>query len=174
MDDASIGVGLVVGCHGLQGELKVRPWTDDPARFGELDEVFVEGEDSPRTIEAWRVHKGHVLLTLSGIPDRTAAEGFRGKALRIPREARRELPEGRYYHDDLVGLSVRDPSGDLVGKVVGFDEASTPAGLLEIRLQTGARLDVPFVEAWVEAVDLDEECVTLSARWRQLKDPVDA
>ena len=78
MDDATIGVGLVVGCHGIRGELKVRPWTDDPARFGELDAVTVEGEDAPRSIEGWRVHKGHILLTLSGIPDRTRNQAHYG------------------------------------------------------------------------------------------------
>lgn len=174
MDDATIGVGLVVGCHGLRGELKVRPWTDDPARFGDLTEVLVEGEDSPRIVEGWRLHKGHVLLTLSGIPDRTAAEAFRGKALHIPREDRRELPEGRYYHDDLVGLTVQDPGGEVLGEVVGFDDVATPSGLLEIRLRSGAHLDVPFVEAWVDSVDLETGTVTLAARWRQLKAPVDA
>lgn len=174
MDDASVGVGVVVGCHGLKGELKVRPWTDDPERFGELDELFVEGEDSARVVEGWRVHKGHVLLTLSGISDRTAAENLRGKALRIPKDARRELPEGRFYHDDLVGLEVLDPGGDRIGEVAGFDEVSTPSGLLEIRLSTGARLEVPFVEAWVAGVDLDAGVLTLVARWRQLKAPIDA
>lgn len=174
MDDALVGVGLVVGCHGLKGELKVRPWTDDPARFGDLDEILVEGEEAARSVEGWRLHKGHVLLTLSGVRDRTAAEELRGRALHIPRSARRALPEGRYYHDELLGLTVLDPAGETVGEVVAFDEASTASGLLDIRLSTGARLEVPFVEAWVHGIDLDAATLTLSARWRQLKDPVDA
>lgn len=166
----TVGVGLIVGCHGLRGELKVQHWTDDPGRFDELETVTLEGEEAPRSILGWRFHKGHVLLQLEGVSDRTAAEGLRGKRLLIPGDQRRELPPDRWYHDDLVGLEVRDPGGEVIGEVARFEEETVAGGLLAIRLRTGGWLDVPFANAWVPEIQVDEGYLVLAPHWRQLRD----
>lgn len=167
---ARVAVGEVVGCHGLRGELKVRLLTDDPARFGELGRVFLGEGAEAREILAHRVHKGHVLLTLDGVGDRDAAEALRGQVLTIPAGERRELEDGRFYHDDLVGLRVVDASGEEVGEVTGFDEHSG-AGILEVRMTGGGRLDIPFANAWVPEIDVPGGTLTVAPRWRQLIDP---
>ncbi len=168
-----VAVGLIVGTHGLRGELKVRILTDDPDRFDDLSEIFVEGEGSSRELLGWRLHKGHILLLLENVPDRTAAEKLRGKSLNIPKELRKELPEGRFYWDDLPGLEVWD-AVERLGVVREFDELSSASGLLRVRLDSGAWLELPFVEAWVETIDMDAGKVVVSPRWRQLLDPVKA
>lgn len=168
----TVGVGLIVGCHGLRGELKVQYWTDDPGRFDELEEVYLEGEEAPRSILGWRFHKGHVLLTLEGVEDRTQAEALREKQLLIPAELRRELPEGRWYHDELEGLEVRDPEGNVLGTVVRFEEETVAGGLLAIRLASGGWLDVPFADAWVPEIHAEEGYLVVASSWRQLRDPV--
>lgn len=167
-----VSVGRVVGCHGLRGELKVQHWTDDPSRFGELESVLVEKESLPRAVQSWRPHKGHVLLLLEGVADRNAAEALRGRTLSIPRTERRALPEDRWYHDELIGLEVRDPGGAPVGTVRGFDEASG-GGLLSVARTSGGWLEVPFAEAWVPEVHVEEGYLVVAARWRQLVDPED-
>jgi 16S rRNA processing protein RimM len=166
----TVGVGLIVGCHGLRGELKVQYWTDDPGRFDELEEVLLEGEEVPRSILGWRFHKGHVLLTLEGVGDRTQAEALRKKRLLIPAQDRRELPEGRWYHDDLAGLEVRDLSGEKIGEVDRFEEETVSGGLLAVRLDAGGWLDLPFADVWVPEIHVEEGYLTVAANWRQLRD----
>lgn len=163
-----VAVGKVVGCHGLRGELKVEPLTDDPDRFGELDRVYLGDGDEAQALASYRVHKGRVLLCLEGVDGREAAEKLRGQVLTIPRGERRALPEDRWYVDDLVGLEARDGQGEVVGEVIRFDE-QVGAGTLELRLATGGKLLVPFADAWVPEVDIEGGFVVLAPGWRQLR-----
>lgn len=166
-------IGVVVSCHGLKGELVVEPQTDSLDRFDDFEAVFVAQEPEPREVLSWRPHKGRVLLTLAGIQDRNQAEALRSARLEIPFEERAELPEGRYYHDDLVGLRVVDSSGEAIGQVLGFDDR-TSNGLVQVRTEAGRRFEVPFAEAWIPEVDLEAGKLVLSDGWRGLLNPVDA
>jgi 16S rRNA processing protein RimM len=114
-------IGLVVGAHGLRGELKVAILTDDPQRFGLLDRVFVGQEDEnpvARAIEGFRLHKGRALLRLEGCYDRTAAEALRGYLVQIPSEEALPLKEGEYYEHQILGLEVWTASGEYLGELV--------------------------------------------------------
>ncbi len=165
-----MAVGRVVGCHGLRGELVVEPWTDDLDRFDDFTEVFAGDEPEPRAIEGWRPHKGRVLLSLAGCEDRNAAESFRGVELTVPASFLRELEAGRFYIHDLVGLEVVEPGDRRIGKVAAYDEA-TSGGSLVIDLDSGRELSVPFVERWIDEVDLEARRVRLASGWGELVDP---
>lgn len=164
-------VGRVVGVHGLRGELKVEGLVDSLERFDAFEAVGLcppgkEGSDELRTIEAWRVHKGHVLLSIEGCDDRETAESLRGHLVWIPFEQRQALEEGRWYIDDLLGCTVRDPEGGVLGEVVDFQEQGT--GLLEVRKPSGRRFSVPFARDFVASVDPEGEGIVLTARHREL------
>lgn len=164
-------VGVVVSFHGLKGELVVEPQTDSLERFGDFEEIYLNKEDSPREIESWRIHKGRVLLFLQGINSRTEAEPFRKATIEIPFEDRVELPEDRFYHDDLVGLDVLDLSGEKIGVVKSFDDR-TANGLVRIKLGESQRaFDVPFANVWIPEISLKDSTLTLAAGWRGLLDP---
>ncbi len=114
-------IGLVVGAHGLRGELKVAILTDDPHRFGLLDRVFIGQEDEspvPRAVEGFRLHKGQALLLLEGCHDRAAAEALRGYLVQVTREEALPLEEGQYYEHQILGLEVWTASGEYLGELV--------------------------------------------------------
>lgn len=169
-----VSLGRIVGCHGLGGELKVEPWTDDPARFDDLERVFLDDRPEAYPVAAWRPHKEHVLLVLEGVGDRTAAEALRGRVVTIPAEERRPLPAGRFYQSDLEGLAAVDGQGRPVGRVEAFHEGIGATGLIEVALAGGGRVEVPFVDAWVARVELAEGRLVLADHWRDLLEPVDA
>jgi 16S rRNA processing protein RimM len=115
-------VGVVAGGHGVHGELKVRPLTDDLEHFSQLREVYLGEEDRPRRIRGFRLHGGHVLLRLAGIVTPEAAALLRGAELRAPARALRPLEEGEFFLYQVIGLEVRTEDGVLLGSVVDLME----------------------------------------------------
>ncbi len=100
-------VGKIVNTHGVKGELKVMPTTDDPTRFERLKEVYVERKKlETYEIQSVRYHKGMVLLKFKGIEDMTAAELLKGAILKIDRKDSLPLEEDEYYIADLYGMQV--------------------------------------------------------------------
>lgn len=116
-----LAVGEVVGIHGVRGELKVKLLTDDPRRFGLLEQVYVGpdgAEPLPRILMGYRPHKGNVLLRLEGCDDRDTANTLRGCLIQIPTEEALPLEEGQYYEHQILGLQVRTVSGENLGEIV--------------------------------------------------------
>ena len=115
-------IGTIVNSHGIQGELRVMPSTDDPSRFGLLDavEVFFEGLANGRSypIESARQHKSLVVLKLAGVDTRNEAERMVGGILKIPPEKALPLAEDEYYHRDLLDMCVLTEQGEVLGKLV--------------------------------------------------------
>jgi 16S rRNA processing protein RimM len=114
-------VGVVVGPHGVQGELKVEILTDDPHRFRFLKRVFVGLEDQepvPRILQGYRFHRRRALLRLEGCEDRGTAEMLRGYLIQVPLEEATPLEEGEYYEHQILGLGVWTASGEYLGEVV--------------------------------------------------------
>lgn len=115
-----ITIGKVLTTWGVRGELKVEPITDHPERFKHLERVFLvrDGSVEKRRVESARLHKGAVLLKLSGIDSISDGEPLRGCTVEIPTDEAMPLPEGRYYVFEVVGLEVRSTEGESLGTVV--------------------------------------------------------
>lgn len=102
-----INVGEITGAHGIKGQVKVESLTDFPElRFAVGSELFCEKLGKLLTVEATGVHKGLYLLSLSGVNDRDVAQGLLHSYLQVPMTELPELPEGEYYHFQLIGLNV--------------------------------------------------------------------
>jgi 16S rRNA processing protein RimM len=113
-------VGTISGPHGNRGEVAVRSATDFPAeRFQAGRTMYVRrGERIERlTIAAVRFHKGWPILSLPDVAGIGEAEAWAGAELRIRADELTALPEGTFYHHDLVGCRVRTASGEQVGTV---------------------------------------------------------
>lgn len=108
-----IRVGQVSGVFGIRGAVKVYPLTDFDDRFDAGNELHLRGV--ARTVEWRQQAAGALVLKLSGLDDRTAAEGLRGSYVEVPEEDRRALGAGAWYVDQLLGLRVRAESGLEVG-----------------------------------------------------------
>ncbi|MBF7095829.1 ribosome maturation factor RimM [Alkalibacter mobilis] len=125
-NDNTLVVGKIAAAHGIKGEVKVMPLTDDPERFEELNEVRVKTRSGEKTlhIQGVRYHKNAILITFEEIKDRTQAESLKDFLLEIDREQAVELPEDRYFIVDLIGSDVY--------------ENETRIGVLKDVLQFGA------------------------------------
>ena len=164
--DRLLLVGRIGRPHGVRGELKVQPETDDPNRLVDLDRLFIgETAASAREVAVEGVRfqypKGRtvVLLSLDGVDSREGAEDLRGREVYALDEDLPALAEGEAYLHDLVGLEVVavDDAGGVVGESLGtvrdlYDGAQL---LFGVQRPDGTEVLLPDVDEFVDRVDLD-------------------
>jgi len=154
MRSDKIRVARIGAAHGIRGEVRLWPFTQDPmdvASYGPL-----ETEDGARTfeIEALRPGKDFLVARLVGVSDRSAAEELTNVELFVPRERLPEIEEAdTYYHADLLGLSAVTADGAVLGTVTAIHNFGA-GDIIEITPATGAVLMLSFTEAAVPEIDL--------------------
>lgn len=123
MKNQFLEAGQIVNTHGIRGEVKIVPWCDSPEFLLQFDTLYLDGR--PVNVLEARVHKGNVLARLEGVEDVNAAMSLKGRTVFIDRTGV-ELPEGRHFIADLIGLNVVDAdSGETLGVVA--DVLTPPA-----------------------------------------------
>jgi 16S rRNA processing protein RimM len=157
-----IEVGRVSRPHGIRGEVRIIPDSDNPERFAEGASVYARparqrlaGPGSTErltlTVDTVRGEPAFPILAFAEIGDREAAEGIRGFILEVPGQELPQLAEDEFYPFDLEGLTVKDPAGNVVGRVCEvIDSPAHP--LLAVKLDSGREALVPFVLAAVPTV----------------------
>ncbi len=158
-------VGQVVNAHGIRGEVRVQPRDGDPAFLTRFRTFYVDGKAVTPT--ANHVHKGMALMKFPGVEDMNAALAWKGKELYIAREDA-HLPEGEYFDDELLGLSVYDgATGALLGELTAVE--SYPAS--KVYTVRGQRTYlVPAVKgAFIQSVDLAQNRMEIRV-WEGLAD----
>lgn len=113
-------VGRVARPHGIRGQIVVNPETDFPEqRFSIGAQLFVNRGSGPEPLRvtASRLHLGRPVIAIEGIDDVDAARALAGLDMRVPAEWLARLPEGTFYHHELVGTPVETVAGELVGEV---------------------------------------------------------
>lgn len=153
MSAQRIVAGYVRRAHGIRGDVVVRSLSDDPARFA-VGSTFLTDEEPPRTLVVARArsHADGELLGFASISDRTTAETLQGASLTITMDERRELGEGEFWPDELVGLTAVDSTGSPLGTVTDVVLLEAQDRLV-VTTPDGERVDVPFVDALVGKVD---------------------
>lgn len=152
-------VGQVTGAFGTDGAVKVLPLTDFEDRFQVGSELILEG--APRRVEWARRQPGRLVVKLAGLDDRTRAAQERGRYLEVIADQPRPLPEGSYYHHQLVGLSVVSAGGRDLGRLAEVLER--PANDVWVaRREDGEEVLVPATKEAVLAVDPDRSRVVVA------------
>nr|WP_296767592.1 ribosome maturation factor RimM [Rhodococcus sp. (in: high G+C Gram-positive bacteria)] len=162
-------IGRVAKSHGVKGEVVVEVRTDEPDDRFAVGAVLrgrkprTQTDTLPYTVEAARDHSGRLLLRLTGVEDRTAADALRGTLFFVESD---DLPPSEdpdeFYDHELEGLSVRLVDGEVVGTV--REVLHSAAGeLLSIRPADGSRAEllVPFVAAIVTSVSLADKVIEI-------------
>jgi len=150
-----LAIGRIVRAHGLHGEVSVKVLTEFPERFETTEWVYLgnEFEATPYRLERYRWHKKNLLLTLSGISDRTQAEQLRGQFVQVPLEEAVSLPEGSYYLYQLIGLQVITVDGQSLGSVHNILE--TGANDVYVIEGDDRQILLPAIDDVVQSVDIE-------------------
>ncbi|MCR9176229.1 MAG: ribosome maturation factor RimM [Alphaproteobacteria bacterium] len=146
-------LGAITGAHGVRGQVKVKPFTENPDDVGSYGPVTDEAGTRSFTIQVMGRAKDQVVVRLEGVGDRNAAEALRGTRLYVSRDMLPETEDGAFYHADLIGLRVEDTAGGTIGEVTArFDFGA--GDLVEFRGRDGKSHMLPFTEEIVPVVDL--------------------
>jgi 16S rRNA processing protein RimM len=152
-----VTIGRVVKPQGRKGEVLTHPLSDRPQRFPTLRRAYVAGPGGEaREIavsDCWP-HKGRFVLKIDGIDTIDQAETLRGLDIRIADEDLEALPEGSYYHHQILGLRVESPSKRVLGRAEEILETGSGVPVLVVRGESGETL-VPLAKAFVLEVDLE-------------------
>ena len=161
-----IKVGQVAGAYGLEGAVKVIPLTDFEDRFAPGSCLMLEGAE--RHVQWSRSTQPGLVVKLDGIDNRTMADLFRGRYLEVPEQAVKELEAGRFYHHQVVGLTVATSSGRSLGTITEVLER--PVNDVWVSREGRVEHLIPATKDAVLEVDLGARRVVVADWLTQVED----
>ena len=160
--DGSIKVGYVRRAHGIKGAVIVRVLDDEHEQFAPGRQLATDRAGHPTlAVRSAHPHRDGLLVRFDGIDDRNEAETLRGTSLLVTADERRELDDGEFWPEQLIGLRVLDPEGHNIGEIAALEPGGAQDRL--IITTAGGTFAVPFVDAIVTNVDLADGCVVVDA-----------
>lgn len=150
-------VGIISSTHGIKGEVKVFPTTDDPQRFKKLKNVLLDSGKEKRNlkIQGVKFFKQFVILKFEEINDINDVEKYKGCSLYVTRDQAVELEKDEYFIADLIGLTVTAEEEKLVGTLKDVIETGAN-DVYVIELSDGRELLLPAIKECVLSVDLEK------------------
>lgn len=144
--------GQIVNTHGIKGEVKIVPWCDSPEFLCDFDVLYLDGK--PVKVEIARCHKNNVIAKLSGINDIDTAMALKNKIVSIDR-SEVELPEGRHFIADLIGLEVQDAdSGAILGRI--DDVLTLPSNEVYVVKGGNKEYMIPAVDEFILETNVED------------------
>lgn len=149
-------VGIITSTHGVRGEVKVYPTTDDPKRFRRLKEVVLDTgrEKLNLEIEGVKFFKQFVILKFKGLNNINDIEKYRQKSLYVTRKNAVRLQRDEYFIADLIGLKVQDEDGTELGTVKDVIETGAN-DVYEVEMADGRSLLLPAIKQCILNVDVE-------------------
>jgi len=153
-----IRIGQILTTHGIRGEVKVLPLTDNPKRYDELEYAYLElsPEYKKVHIESVKYHQDVLLIKFKEYPDINAAEQLRNTYICITREQLMPLPPDHYYIFDLIGLNVYEKENYL-GKIK--DVISTGSNDVYVVENDTKEILLPALKSVIKSIDLTNKKV---------------
>ena len=149
-------VGIITSTHGVRGEVKVYPTTDDPRRFRRLKEVVLDTgkEKMNLEIEGVKFFKQFVILKFKGLDNINDIDKYRQKSLYVTRKNAVRLQRDEYFIADLIGLKVQDEDGKELGTVKDVIETGAN-DVYEVEMTDGKSLLLPAIKQCILNVDVE-------------------
>ena len=150
-------VGIISSTHGIRGEVKVFPTTDDPQRFKKLKNILLDSGKEKRNlkIQSVKFFKQFVILKFEEIDDINDIEKYKGSGLYVTRDQAVKLKKDEYFIADLIGLTVIAEEEKLEG--ILKDVMETGANdVYVIELTDGRELLLPAIKECVLSVDIEK------------------
>lgn len=153
-------IGVITTTHGIRGEVKVFPTTDDARRFDDCDEVILvtKREQIPLHVERVKYFKNIVILKFKEFDDINQVEQFRKCDLMVTRENAVPLEEGEYFICDIIGAEVVKESGEPIGTVKDVMETGAN-NVFVIEMPEGREVLFPSIPQCIKQVDVENKKV---------------
>ena len=155
-------VGIITQTHGIRGEVKVFPTTDDVNRFKKLKEVIMDTGRERLTleIEGVKFFKQYAILKFKGYDSINDIEKYKSAKLYIRREQAVKLKKDEYFIADLIDMDVVTEDGEYFGKMK--DVLTTGANdVYIVTRQDGTEVLLPAIKQCVKSIDMDQSRITV-------------
>lgn len=160
--DNYLRVGVISSTHGIRGEVKVYPTTDDVKRFDDLKQVILDTgkEYLPLEIEQVKYFKNIPILKFKGIDDINEIEKYRGKDLLVSRENAIQLEEGEYFVYDLLDSEVFTEDGSSLGVLTEI--INTAANdVYVVKTKDNKEILIPSIKECILDIDVENKKITV-------------
>ncbi len=154
-EPAFLVVGRFRRPHGVAGEIMFEVLTDFPNRLGPGRQYFVGETHRPILIRSRRAVEKGLLLMMEGYDDCDQVAALTNELLYVSSDSLPPLPEGEYYHHQLIGMRVEDGAGQVLGKISEILETGA-TNVYIIRSEEGKDLLIPATEPFVQEIDLEK------------------
>ncbi|MBI4233075.1 MAG: 16S rRNA processing protein RimM [Chloroflexi bacterium] len=155
----NVAIGRILRPWGLRGALKVEVTTDFPQRLSPGSQFTIRGQ--VYRCEESRVHGSAAVLKLQGVDSLEQAESLRGSFLEVPQSQVSPLPEGTYYHFEIIGMEVWTTSGQYLGRVAEI--LATGSNDVYLVRGTGGEVLIPATTDVIQQVNVEERRITVAA-----------
>ncbi|MDP4180511.1 MAG: ribosome maturation factor RimM [Bacillota bacterium] len=155
-------VGKIVNTHGVKGELKVIPLTDDPTRFDDLEDVFVGTDTSMNivNIESVKYFKNTVIIKFKEVLDMNDALKLKDQYIYIDRKNAVKLPKDTYFICDLIGLEVFE-DGNRIGEIKDIIQTGSNDVYI-VKDEENKEILIPALKTVVKAVSIENKRMEVS------------
>ena len=154
MKSPFLEAGRIVGTHGVRGELRVEPWCDSARFLTGFSEFYWDGGREKVKVVSSRPHKNLLLLKLEGVDTVEAGDALRGRVLYLAR-ADAKLSQGRFFVQDLLGLSAVDADPGIVYGMVTDVFPTGSNDVYQVTDENGRDYLVPAIREVIVRVDVD-------------------
>lgn len=151
-------VGVITSTHGLKGEVKVFPTTDDAKRFKKNMELILDTgkEELVFTVEGVKFFKQFVILKFKGIDNINDIEKYKSKSLYVTRQNAVKLKKDEYFIADLIGMDVYEDNGEHLGTLKNVIETGAN-DVYEIAIKDGKDLLVPAIKECILEINVENK-----------------
>lgn len=162
MGEDLLQIGVITSTHGLKGEVKVFPTTDDKNRFRQLKDCFIEykNEMVPVKAKGCKFFKNMVILQFEGIDNINDIEKYRQCGIYVDRQHAVSLEEDEYFVTDLIGMQVVSDDG----KELGTLKEVMPTGANDVYVvadENGGELLLPAIKDCILSVDMEHKMIRI-------------
>lgn len=156
--DELLRIGVITTTHGLRGEVKVFPTTDDARRFDDCDEVILikKGEHIPIHVERVKYFKNLVIVKFREFNDISEVEQLRKCDIMVTRENAVPLEEGEFFICDVIGARVVEEDGTPIGNVKDVLETGAN-NVFVIETEDGREVLFPSIPDCIKKVDVEKK-----------------
>lgn len=153
-----IKIGQIVNIHGVKGDVKVYPLTDNINRFKGLMEVYLLDKDGYRLVkvESFKLLANMVVLHLEGVETPEMAQKMRNTYICVDRKNTIKLPKNTWLICDLIGITVKTEDGEELGKISDILQLGSNDVYVVKPVNGGEDILIPALKSVVKKMDIAE------------------
>lgn len=154
-------VGELINTHGIRGEVKIYPLTNDIGRFSYLQSAYIGEEKVSVSIENVKYHKNMVILKFKEYDDINQILKFKNQYLYVDDKNKVELPDNHFFISDLIGCKVYDMENTFIGEIIDVLQGySNDVYVIKDKDRSKEYL-IPAVKAFIKEVNIDEKIISI-------------